>query len=344
MRFGARSPAILFAALFAALAASPAEAELSLCNRTSYVLYASVAAALSNGVQAQGWIRVAPGLCQVALPGDLTAPAYFLYARTAQAHSGPSRAWGGNVQICAKDTNFASRGPVNPQQCASDDFFKLPFAGVDTHRMKSWTATFSESPALATLPEAQRAGLKRLLRDIGYKLGAIDATADKATDAALADFKKRAKLAPTASAADLFDALETEALKSSAPAGYSVCNDTAKSVAVAIGQKAGADWISRGWWKVAAGSCAKVADSLAGLDSVYLLVQKIGGPPLVTGPAKFCVADIEFDIQGRGRCKDRGLTEFGFAETRVKGYAGFAVHVGDTGLIKAPPRHAGTSK
>jgi uncharacterized membrane protein len=341
MKLSLRSLAALIAGAALFLMASPSKAALALCNRTSYVLYAATGTALTNGVQVQGWTRVVPGLCQTVVPGDLTAPSYYLYARTSQAHSGPSRAWGGGTPICVKDTNFTSRDTVNPQACASDDFFKLPFAAIDTHRLKNWTTTFSESPSLANLQQAQRAGIKRLLRDIGYRIGNIDASPDKASDGALADFRKRAKLAPNATAADLFDALETEALKSAAPAGYAVCNDTAKAVAAAIGQKAGNEWVAHGWWKVAAGSCAKVLDNVAGMDSVYLFVQKIGGPPLVTGPAKFCVADIEFDIQGRGRCAQRGLTEFGFAETKVKGLTGFAAHVGETGLINpAAPRHA----
>jgi uncharacterized membrane protein len=83
---------------------------------------------------------------------------------------------------------------------------------------------------------------------------------------------------------------------------------------------------------------------LTGIDSVFLLVQKIGGPALVSGPNKFCVADIEFDIQGRGRCAGRGLTEMGFAETKVQGLTGYAAHVGESGLIKPQPHHTGTSK
>ncbi|HJW42716.1 MAG TPA: DUF1036 domain-containing protein [Rhizomicrobium sp.] len=339
-----RCLAALSVASWVSLCASPAHAALTLCNRTSYVLYAATGAAVGSTVQVQGWSRVAPGLCQPVLQGDLAASAYYLYARTSQAHSGPARAWGGNVQICVKDSNFTNRDTINPAHCATDDYLELPFATVDTHHLRSWTATFSESPALASLPQAQLAGLKRLLRDSGYRIGAIDGAPDKATDAALADFHKRMKLAPTASVADVFDALETEALKSATPAGYAICNDTAKSVAAAIGQKLRSDWISHGWWKVAAGSCAKVMGDLTDEDSVFLFVQKIGGPPLVAGPNKFCVADIEFDIQGRGHCAQRGLNEFGFAETKVKGLTGFAAHVGGTGLIKAPPHRAGTSQ
>ncbi|MEJ0042483.1 MAG: DUF1036 domain-containing protein [Rhizomicrobium sp.] len=229
MRLLARCIPALLLALGCSLFASPSRAALTLCNRTSYVLYAATGTAMTGGVAAQGWSRVTPGTCQAVLPDDLTAPAYYLYARSSQAHSGAQRAWGGNVQICVKDTNFTNRDAVNQTHCATDDFFQLPFATVDTHHLRSWTATFSETPQLASLPQAQLAGLKRLLRDAGYRIAAIDAAPDKATDAALADFRKKLRLAPTASVADMFDALETEALKNATPAGYAVCNDTAKA-------------------------------------------------------------------------------------------------------------------
>ncbi|HWD27007.1 MAG TPA: DUF1036 domain-containing protein [Rhizomicrobium sp.] len=325
--------ALAFALGFAPVAG---HASLTLCNRTSYVLYAATGAAVPGGVQTQGWARLVPGGCSTVLPGDLTAPSYYLYAKTAQAHAGPARAWGGNASICVKDTTFSNRDALNPSRCSSDDFYPLPFAPLDTHRMRSWTATFSEAQTLASLPDAQRAGLKRLLRDSGYRIGAIDGSADKAADGALADFRKKQKIAANATVAQVFDALETNAMKTATPAGYSICNDTAKAVAASLGQKERGDWISHGWWKIQAGGCAKVMPDLAGADSVYLFVQKINGPALVTGPNKFCVADIEFDIQGRDRCTNRGLTEQGFAETRVKGLAGFAAHVGETGLVKAP--------
>ena len=318
--------------------AAPAQAAMTVCNRTSYVLYAATAAAVNGNALSQGWSRVAPGGCRVVLPADLTASTYYLYARSSQAHTGTARAWGGSNDICVKDTNFTAVNPLSAPRCQTDDFFQLPFAAIDTHRLKSWTATLSEAPAIATLPQAQLAGLKRLLHDVGYRIGAIDGKPDKAADGAMADFRKKLRLAPTASIADLFDALETEAMKTATPAGYAVCNDTAKSIAAALGQKQRNDWISHGWWKIAAGSCAKLSDAVQGVDSVFLLVQKIGGPPLLTGTNKFCIADIEFDIQGRANCAKRGLAEAGFAEVRVKGLSGFAVHVGENGLVKPMPK------
>ncbi|MBS0470352.1 MAG: DUF1036 domain-containing protein [Proteobacteria bacterium] len=338
---------LAFLGLLLALLVPPksAQAAMTVCNRTSYVLYTAVGAGQKDGVQVQGWQRVIPGACRILLPGDLTASSYYLYARSSQAYSGTPRAWGGDAALCVKSVNFSAKSSAPDHNCPSDDFYPISFAAIDTHRLKSWTATLSEMPSIRTLPQAGIAGLKRLLRDIGYAVaGGGDGTPDKTLDKALADFRKRMKLAPSASNSDLFDALETEALKSATPAGFSICNDTAKSVAAAIGQKLRGDWISHGWWKIAAGSCATVVDNLSGLDSLFVFVQKINGPPLVGGNAKFCVADIEFDIQGRGKCSARGLAEAGFAEIRVKGLSGYALHVGENGIVKPMRRQTRTSK
>ena len=328
---------VLTLALGAVLAA-PAAASMKVCNRTSYVLYTATANDAHTGINSQGWTRVAPGACRVVLPTDLSAPAYYIYARSSQAHSGPARAWGGDKQICVKDTNFATQKAFTARQCLSDDFYEIPFAPVDTHHLRNWTMTFSETPLLATLQQAQAAGFKRLLRDLGYRIDALDGKPDKAADAALADFRKRLRIAANASIDDLFDALETEALKTAAPAGYSVCNDTAKAVAAALGQKQGAVWMAHGWWKIGAGSCAKLVADLSGIDSLYLFVQRVNGPALVTGKEKFCVTDIQFDIQGRMNCAKRGLTEAGFLETKVRGLPGFSARVGEQGLVKPLPR------
>jgi len=53
----------------------------------------------------------------------------------------------------------------------------------------------------------------------------------------------------------------------------------------------------------------------------------------VGGPNGFCVTTIEFDIQGRDNCAKRGLTAAGFAETNLKGEAGFVAHVAENGIV-----------
>ena len=82
--------------------ASPAEAALKLCNRTSYILYAATSSVAGNGSSTQGWTRIAPGDCQIARPEKLSSQSYLVYARSALAHSGPERAWGGTHSNCLK--------------------------------------------------------------------------------------------------------------------------------------------------------------------------------------------------------------------------------------------------
>ncbi len=328
------------AVLAFALAAPAAHASLKLCNRTSYVIYAATAAATANDTIVQGWVRVAPGACRIAINGDLTASGYYVTARTSTAHLGASRAWTGNVNFCAKDTDFSLHQPAPSATCASGDMSEFSFAAIATHHMRSWTTTFRETPDFDSMKSAERAGLKRLLRDNGVS----DTGSDKAVDAALAALRKRLRLSDKTGIEGVFDALETEAMKTAAPAGYSVCNETDKAFWVALGQKKDLVWVSRGWWMVAPGSCAKtITDSVAN-SKIYLRVEKAKGAELISGAAKFCVTSIEFEIQGRDRCVARGLTEAGFAETNAKGAPGFAAHVSKDGLVSGSTAAIGTSK
>lgn len=304
----------------------PADAALQACNRTSYVLYAAGAAQSGSDLAMKGWTRIAPGACADVISGDLTADAYYLTARSSRAHSGPPRAWSGSINLCAKDKDFSFRQSFGAR-CPADGY-ELGFAQIDTHHMRSWTATFREAPDQPSMPAAERAGLKRLLNDIGVR----DTGDEKKLNAALAAFRARLHLAANAPTSALIAALETEAMRSTAPAGYSVCNDTKNAAYVALGQQKNKAFVSRGWWTVAAGTCSQlITDSIQG-QKIWLRAEPAKGPPLVTGPATFCVTTIEFDIQGRENCKKRGLIDAGFAETNVKGAAGFSAHITGNGL------------
>jgi uncharacterized membrane protein len=323
------APAFALAIGFATTT-SAAHAGLTLCNRTSYVLYAATGALTLPDIAVKGWTRLIPGACAEAIKGDLTAQQYFLYAKTSRAHSGTPRAWSGATQLCAKDKDFALRLPFNAR-CPADGY-ELNFAEVATRHKRAWTTTFHDSPDLPTLPAAERAGLKRLIGDTGSK----NAVTDKQVGDALKAFKARLHLAANAPTAALFDALETEAMKSAAPSGYTLCNDTGGDVFAAIGQQmvaqSGLVFVARGWWTVAGGVCAQLmTDSLAG-KKIWLRVERAKGAVLVQGPAKFCITNIEFDIQGRDRCAARGLTEAGFAETHSGPAPSFTAHVTAGGL------------
>jgi uncharacterized membrane protein len=330
--------ALLLALLVLGLLPAPAHAALTLCNRTSYILYAASSAIQSPGSDAKGWTRIAPGECEIARQEPLTAESYLVHARSSLAHSGPSRAWGGAYPVCVKDANFAIRQPVTPLYCSAADTFALPFAAVNNRGKSVWTMNFDEQPVMS-LSEAQLAGVKRLLVDNGYKIARIDGKPDKATGAALADFRKRMQLDANAGNAALFSVLEQQARTKIAPAGYTVCNETPDPLLVALGQKEPASKssrvsVSRGWWTVEPTSCAKAVTAPLRADAVYLLARKKNGGTLVGGAEKFCVTSVAFEIRGAQNCAGRALAEAGFATTPTKGLSGYIARIGSTGLMR----------
>ena len=337
MRPGPRT-GIGVAALVLFAGITPARASLSVCNQTSYVIYAATARTIDADNLTQGWTRIVPGDCRTALQGDLTARAYFLYARSSEAHSGAARAWGGSTELCAKDSNFALKTPTAIPECG-DDAFTVPFAPLDTHAMRNWTATLTESAATNSLDKARAAGLERLLRDLGFH---PDIPA--ARNAQLAQFANKMKLSPKAGSDGLFDALETEALKLAAPAGYTVCNDTAGVVWTALAFRAGKQALSAGWWKIAPGTCAHALTDSLKMDRVFIHAEAHNKPALVAGNDRFCVTNITFQIKGSVDCAKRGLTETGFAATNTQGRTGYTAHIGNDGLIRQAQIQAGTPK
>lgn len=338
MRRGLAALAVLAAGLGLA---SPAQAALKLCNRTSYILYAATSSVSGNGSSTQGWVRIAPGDCQVARPEKLSSQSYLVYARSALAHSGPERAWGGDFPLCVKDGNFTLNRRGATANCTGD-VFAVPFATVETHNRPDWTMTFDDQPNFGALEAAQLAGVKRLLKDNGYKIAAIDAKPDKATGAALADFRKKMKFAERAGNDELFTVLEAEAAKrGGAPQGYTVCNDAGADVVAAVAEPTGADFVTRGWWHIAGHACARMITAPLKSAAVWLSAQKPGGAVTVSGPDQFCITGQEFEIKGRKECAQRGYVQAGFARTPTHGKSGVVVHINENGLI---PAQAGMSK
>ena len=328
-----RAGALLCAVLLP-FCASPANAALRLCNQTSYVLYAATGFKTDTGAASQGWTRVAPGDCRDVLKKPLGAMPYYLYARSSTGHSGEARVWGGQFPLCVKDSNFALN--TTAASCG-DDAYAVPFSPVDTHGQPSWTTTLTESSDIASLDAARRAGIDRLLGDLGYKFGD-----DDGRQKALAKFRRRVNLVANADDADLFDAMETEAMKITSPAGYSVCNDTAGVIWTALAFRDGKQTLTAGWWKVPPGGCAHALTQPLHIDSVYLHAEGHNKPGLVGGRDKFCVANITFQTMDTGNCAAHGLSAASFTPTNTKDVSGYTAHVGESGL--EPPLQTGTPK
>ena len=131
----------LFVILLLVLLPHPAKADLKLCNRTSYVLEAATSTIKNTDSLTQGWSRIIPGDCAVAIKGPLAA-SYLVYAHTSLAHAGPQRAWGGAFPVCVKDSDFVLHQAVTQPYCTAPDTFALPFAPVNFKSRRDWTMDF----------------------------------------------------------------------------------------------------------------------------------------------------------------------------------------------------------
>jgi len=318
----------LLVLLILVLAPSPAYAALKLCNRTSYILYGAVSAVTSPGSVTQGWTRIIQGDCATAIPVPLTAQSYMVFARSSLAHAGQQKAWGGDFPVCVKDSDFRTAEKVTLPYCTGADMFALNFAALDTGGKRDWTMNFDEE-AQYTLSDAQLVGAKRLLKDNGFDPGPLTAKPDKLTAKALSGARAKFGL-DKADNDHFFSALENAARTTGAPAGYTVCNDTKDGLLVATGALENGKPVSRGWWTLGGGACARTITSELSQDAVWLFAQKQkGGAVAVSGPQKFCLANGAFEIAGAA-CAP--VMQAGFARTNTAKLAGYVAHIGPKGL------------
>ena len=107
---------------------------------------------------------------------------------------------------------------------------------------------------------------------MAIQIAAIDAKPDKATGAALADFRKKMQFADRDGNDKLFRALESEAAKHGAPPqGYhGLQRRPGADLTAALGENIGGDVVSRGWWRIAPGGCARVITTPLKEDAIWL--------------------------------------------------------------------------
>lgn len=318
---------VLLAAGILAAASAPAHAALNLCNRTSYILETATAALAGKNAEVKGWTRIAPGDCVVVRKENLKGHAWLVHARSSIAHGGPARAWGGKRSLCVRDGDFVLKQPAAKADCPADGSFPLGFASIDTKGQSDWTMTLDEPDPLPSLQAAQLAGVKRLLRDNGYKTGPVDGAPDKATGAALADFRKN--FAPKADNTRLFAILEDRARRHVTPVGLTACNDGKVPLLVALAQTGRGKKVVRGWWTVAPGACARLQTVPLAADIMYVRGETRDGATVLGGPQIFCTIGAAFEISdAQARCAERGYGQSGFAKVEAHGAPGAVLRLG----------------
>lgn len=123
------------AALF--LTASPARADLRMCNQTASKVGISLGYRDTQGWVTEGWWDVAPKGCETLLRGALAARFYYVYA-VDYTRGGE---WNGRSLMCTRDTEFTIRGV---EDCLARGYDRNGFYEVDTGEQKSWTIQLTD--------------------------------------------------------------------------------------------------------------------------------------------------------------------------------------------------------
>lgn len=289
-----------------------------LCNKTSYVIDAAIARPEGQSIVVDGWTKLRPGTCELALQGPLTPGVHFLFGHSSPAHRGGTRNWGGDRPLCVDPTgSFSIESPPN---CTDFGLETREFRPVLIERRTRWQTTFTETNNYS-FEQAEAAGVQRLLEDAGVFSGRVDGLLGRETRAAIADFLESQGLAAETSDADLIDFLEQSSISRARDVGFTLCNRTESRVWGAIARKRGDAWESRGWWQLDAGGCARVIDQPLNQREFYVYgeMEVDGGRVRTLKEANeaFCVSRAKFAIPGREDCEQAAYRTALFTDAPV---------------------------
>lgn len=316
---------IRFAPLLALLlamsgfAAAPAQAQAGweLCNDTSFVLEAATGRPEGRGVIVEGWTRLRPGECKVAMPAPLKMGVNFVFARSSSAHRGGQRMWNGDIPLCV-DPN-GSFAVESPASCPPMGLTSRGFQAIKIDKKTGWTTHFREAEPFNKSGQSPiSAGLQRLLDDAGIDTVPVDGYIGRKSRNAIQSFLVERKLSPTLPDRDVIDILEDVARNRSLEVGMMLCNRTDNRIWAAIARRRSDTWESRGWWTLDAGACVRTVDESLISTPHYVFAEMetpAGKRVLNNSQTTFCTARAKFAILGRDNCDKRAFRQENFAET-----------------------------
>jgi uncharacterized membrane protein len=126
--------------------ASPARADLKLCNTTKSRVGVVIGYKDAKGWTTEGWWNIPSNVCWTLIKGNLVARYYYVHAID---YDRPG-VWDRNEQVpasktqfymCTEDKAFVIRGT---SRCEERGFSRTRFFEVDTKDEKSWTITLQD--------------------------------------------------------------------------------------------------------------------------------------------------------------------------------------------------------
>ena len=322
-----RRIAVLFALVLLGAAFWPqsARAAWRACNETGYILEMAVATLSELGPISQGWFVVVPGECRAILRAELQADLeLFAYARSTDIHGVEGIDFAGDTPFCIDVGDFLIEGAG---LCRMRDFNHARFARI-AFEGEDWTTYFSEERGYDK-ERAMVAGRQRLLKRLGYAVGAVDGIEGARTRLALDAFRKEQGIA--GEEADLFHAMSAALLARREETGLHVCNRSEHRIwaAVGIGADESGEVESRGWLSARPGDCIVMLPEILEDRAYYLFAEAVDENGFairddentgVWGGEHFlCVSAIRFAIDRQGECDARNLDQRGFYSVETGG-------------------------
>jgi uncharacterized membrane protein len=132
----------LISTLFASLAffATPAHADLRICNETTHLVSVALGYRAERGWMSEGWWQTPPGDCRVLYQGDLERRFYYIFA----VDDIGGGAWDGSVFMCTRDETFTIFGV---EDCLARGYERTGFFEIDTQSRTDWTLQLTENNA-----------------------------------------------------------------------------------------------------------------------------------------------------------------------------------------------------
>jgi uncharacterized membrane protein len=311
--------------------ASPAFADLQLCNRTSYVVEAAIGIEDKGTAATRGWFRVDPGQCRAVMQGKVEAERVFVHARALPVYGASPMARAGHADLCIAEGAFLVPGA---RHCTKPGQRLVRFTEVKPSETDQGSTANLAEEADYTAEQARLAGIQRLLTLAGYDASPVDGIEGRKTEAALAQFLKDRRLTSEAAAAPGFFDTLAGALKQADGIGFAWCNDTAHTVMAAFGIEEKGAVVTRGWYRIEASKCLK--PDVAGkprrlysfaeaVDPHGQAVRRANKPLSWGGSTQLCTRNVKFEISDHKECIGKGLTPAGFAAIDLAGRSGATV-------------------
>ena len=326
----AAATAVTLAAL-----ASPARADLQLCNRMSYVVETALAIDDKGATATRGWFRVDPGQCRAAVQGEVSYEALYVHARALPVYGASPLPQSGHADFCVEKNNFVL---ASGRVCNRTGQSLARFTQVKPSENEKGLTIYLAEESEYTDDQARDAAIQRLLTIAGYDATPIDGIRGAKTDAILLSFLQDNKLGNTAAGrTDFFDVLIAAAQKPDG-GGFIWCNETTTPVMAALGIEEKGAVTTRGWYRVEPGKCLR-PDVKGQPRRVYSFGEAIGSDGQVVkrgdgptsgnvswgGSTVLCTRNVKFELYDHKDCSGQGLTSAGFASVDVPVKAGTTV-------------------